>query len=89
MATSLSSSNENELAKKFEAWLSETIESYTSGQDIDASVFINYILSTLSEEDNSDEEKSEAIQPFLQELNQVTIIENFKISKGFNRAKQK
>lgn len=69
MAASFLDTEQNELAKKFESWFVEKLNS--TNQDTDSSVFINYILSTLNTEDNTDEEKAEAILPFLQELNQV------------------
>ncbi|CAF0703109.1 unnamed protein product [Brachionus calyciflorus] len=68
MATSSLDTEESLLTQKFESWFVEKIKS--RDQETDASIFINYILSTLNAEDSSDEEKAEAILPFLQELNQ-------------------
>jgi hypothetical protein len=72
MAQSFLDSEQTELAKKFQSWFVEKLNS--TSQDADSSIFIDYILSTLSTEDNTDEEKSEAILPFLQELNQVNYL---------------
>ena len=61
-----------ELTSKFETWLQEKL---TSSVDQDAAadttLITNYIVNMLSEEDTSNEEKSEAIRPLLEELNQV------------------
>jgi hypothetical protein len=70
MASSLSMSN-NEFIQKYETWLNEKLKSKVNDPDLDINVFSNYILSTLSDDESSIEEKSDAIRPFLQELNQV------------------
>ncbi|RNA32980.1 hypothetical protein BpHYR1_037711 [Brachionus plicatilis] len=77
MASSISETEQDELSKQFETWFVERIKG--ADQNVDTGIFINYILTTLSTDDTSDEEKSEAILPFLQELNQKEISdeENF------------
>ena len=67
------SSASEELNIKFEEWLSQKLKSTNNDKDADVSIFISYIVSTLSEEDNSEEEKFDAIRPILQELNEVKI----------------
>ena len=77
MATARSSVvqiDEEELVKKFEEWLNEKLRSKNPDQSNDFGLFINYISSTLVEEENTDEEKRETIRPFIQELNQVRFI---------------
>ncbi len=61
----------NDLNAKFEKWVSDKLKLESNDQDLDVSIFTNFILSALTEEENSDEEKSETIKPILQELNQV------------------
>lgn len=59
---------------EFSAWLCERLKSANnSAADLDTSehIFIDYIFTTLSDEENSNEEKRESIIPILQELNQV------------------
>jgi hypothetical protein len=69
MAAALSPS-----ATDFSSWLCERLKSANnSAADLDTSehIFIDYILTTLSDEENSNEDKRESIIPILQELNQV------------------
>ena len=61
----------DDLNTKFEKWVSDKLKLESNDQDLDVSIFTNFILSALTEEENSDEEKSETIKPILQELNQV------------------
>lgn len=71
-----------ELTTKFETWLQEKL---TSGVDqdtaaaADTTLITNYIVNMLSEEDTSNEEKSEAIRPLLEELNQENSGDNDKL----------
>ena len=65
------SSTQDEFAVKFEEWLSKKLKSSSSDKEADVSIFTGYILSTLSEEDNTEEEKCDAMRPFLEEINQV------------------
>jgi hypothetical protein len=65
------SSASEEFTVKFEEWLSQKLKSTHNDKDVDVSIFTSYILSTLLEEDNTEEEKLNAIRPFLEELNEV------------------
>lgn len=65
--------SEDDFTKRYELWLCDKLKSFSADPDADVSVFSNYILSTLSEEDNTDEEKSEAIKPFMEEINPVRL----------------
>ena len=69
MAT-FSKKKQEQLVQQFEDWLDEQLKAKVSDQASEVSIFSNYISSSLSEEDTSEEEKREAIRPFLQELNQ-------------------
>lgn len=72
MAFSITDNAQDELCNRFETWFVEKIKNVDQNADI--GIFIKYILTTLSADDISDEEKTEAILPFLQELNQVPFI---------------
>ena len=65
------SSTSEEFTVKFEEWLCKKLKSTQTDTDVDVSIFTSYILSTLSEDDNTEEEKSDAIRPILEELNEV------------------
>ena len=66
--------SDDDFAKMYEQWLCDKLKSFSADPDADVSVFSNYILSTLSEEENTDEEKSDAIKPFLEEINPVIVV---------------
>lgn len=72
MAFSISDTEQDELCSRFETWLVEKIKDVD--QNADVGIFVKYILTTLSADDITDEEKTEAILPFLEELNQVLFI---------------
>ncbi len=76
MASSKVDDEEISLEKLFETWLINKLKSSNKSieqEDQDLTLFTNFIQSALNEEDNSDEEKAEAIRPILQELNQVCL----------------
>jgi hypothetical protein len=75
-------SNNADLNLKFENWITDKLKAENNYQDLDVSIFINFILSALTEDDNSDEEKLETIKPILQELNQVFDLKLIKFSFG-------
>ena len=61
-----------ELTQKFESWLQEKLAGASDqGAAADTSLITNYIVNMLTEDETSNEEKSEAIRPLLDELNQV------------------
>ena len=68
-------STNDEFTVKFEEWLTKKLKSTNNDKEADVSIFTNYILSTLSEEDNSEEEKCDAMRPFLEELNEVAFFQ--------------
>ena len=72
MATAFPDSDE--LKTNFEKWLLDKIKQYNS--DVDESL-ASYLCSIVSDEDTPDEDKTESIEPILQELNQVTFITIF------------
>ncbi len=65
--------DQDDLNIKFEKWLSDKLKTESNDQELDVSIFTNFILSALTEDENSDEEKIETIKPILQELNQVNL----------------
>ncbi len=65
-------SNED-LKIKFEEWLLSELKKYN--KDVDESL-VSYISSIASDDENPSEERIEAVESLLQELNQVNHIEN-------------
>ena len=70
---SFSSDCQEQLVAKFEKWLGEKLKSKLTDETADIDVFLSYFSSTMTEEDNTDDEKREAVRPFLQELNQKNV----------------
>ncbi len=64
-------------AEKFQTWLDEVLKSHTNE---DTSIFINYIINLLNDNETSDEDKLESILPMLLELNAVMIFWNYAFS---------
>lgn len=67
----MASSINSDLMENYEKWLKEKLESSVNDPNSDLLVVLNFIISTVSDDETSDEEKKENIVPFLQELNQV------------------
>lgn len=67
----MASSINSDLMENYEKWLKEKLESSVNDPNSDLLVVLNFIISTVSDDETSDEEKKESIVPFLQELNQV------------------
>jgi hypothetical protein len=57
----------------FDNWLNDKLCKFLNNSDNDASVFLNYIISLLNEEDASIEDKKNSIEPILQDLDPVAI----------------
>ena len=55
----------------FDNWLNDKLCKFLNNCDNDASVFLNYIISLLNEEDASLEDKKNSIEPILQDLDPV------------------
>jgi hypothetical protein len=57
----------------FEKWLNDKLCKFLNNTDNnDTSVFLNYIISLLNEEETSLDDKKCSIEPILQELNPVS-----------------
>ena len=68
----------------FENWLQDKLCKFLSDTDNnDTSVFLNYIISLLNEEDASLEEKKSSIEPILQDLDPVNLFRNINIKRYF------
>ena len=70
----MASSLPNDLIEHFEKWLKAELEAKACDADSDIEIVLNFIISTLSDEETNDEEKSESIRPFLAELNKVSFL---------------
>ena len=60
-----------EFNSRFEKWLLEKLKSYN--EDTDESL-VTYMSSLVNDEDSSDDDKKESVEPILEELNQVIIL---------------
>ena len=67
-----------DLDARFEKWLNEKLKANNNDQEADASLFTNYIISMLAEDEDNDQ-KRESIKPILQELNQARFFINEQI----------
>ena len=63
----------------FESWLNERLCKFLNNDDSDTSVFLNYIISLLNEEDTSIDDKKNSIEPILQDLDPVIFSRYFLI----------
>lgn len=60
------------LLETYEKWLKEKLVAIVGDPNaVDLSIVVNFILSTISDDETSMDDKCESIRPFLQELNQV------------------